>query len=262
MNVPSMIQLVCRALRTAAVIAPAVLIWGCGNANNDAPSLNASGNHPAGWVAVNGGNHRAAFRAAPDQCPQCHGSDLLQQGSKGGVSRVSCSSSSFSDIICHANSHVPRQLPHALPFTSPALHGPAAKQDLVFCKGCHASTSGGAGSNPRFNAKIGTLINGCEDCHNIFSAHPSTPAPDSVPWRGPFSHQDAKNLVNACALCHGVNLDGIGAVGPACSACHVASPLTALNCTSCHGNPPSGTSFPDVSGRHNAHNNLNLVTGD
>src|SRR6185369_15395409 len=262
MNMPSDIQRVCRALGAAAVIATAILVWGCGKANNDAPSLNTSGNHPAGWVTFNGGNHRVAFRAASDQCPQCHGSDFQQQGSKGGVARVSCSSSSFNGTICHANSHVPRLVPHALPFTDPALHGPAAKQDLSFCKGCHASTSGGVGSNPRFNAKIGTLINGCEDCHNIYTAHPSTPAPDSAPWRGPISHRDARNLANACALCHGVNLDGIGAVGPACTTCHVFSPLAALNCTSCHGNPPSGTTFPDISGRHNVHDSLNLIKGD
>jgi len=261
MNMPSKIQRVCRAFRTAAVMAPAVLLWGCGNANNDAPSLNASGNHPSGWVTFNGGNHRVAFRAAPDQCPQCHGSDLQQQGSKGGVARVSCSSSSFNGIICHANSHVPRSVPHALPFTNPALHGPAAKQDLGFCKGCHASTSGGVGSNPRFNAKIGTLINGCEDCHNIYLAHPSAPSPDSAPWRGPVSHRDAKNLANACALCHGVNLDGIGAIGSACTTCHVSSPLFFLNCTSCHGKPPSGNAYPNILGRHGEHNTLNLVTG-
>jgi predicted CxxxxCH...CXXCH cytochrome family protein len=251
-----------KALRAAAVIAAAVFVFGCGTANNDAPSLNTSGDHPAGWVAFNGGNHRAAFRAAPDQCPQCHGNDLFQQGSKGGVARVSCSSTSFNGIICHANAHVPRQVPHPLPFTNPVLHGPAAKQDLNFCKGCHASSSGVAGSNPRFNAKIGALINGCEDCHNVYTAHPSTPAPDSAPWRGTFTHQDAKNLASACALCHGVNLDGTGAVGPACSTCHTAaSPLISLNCTSCHGNPPTGGIFPDIPGRHGAHNALNLVTG-
>jgi predicted CxxxxCH...CXXCH cytochrome family protein len=154
-------------------------------------------------------------------------------------------------------------VPHALPFTDPALHGPAAKQDLVFCKECHASTSGGAGTNPRFNAKIGALLNGCEDCHNIYLAHPSTPTPDSAPWRGPVSHKDAKNLGNACALCHGINLDGIAAVGPACTTCHQAgSPLTSQNCTSCHGSPPSGGAFPNISGSHRVHNALNLVTGN
>jgi predicted CxxxxCH...CXXCH cytochrome family protein len=262
MSMSSLIRKACKPLRTAAVIATAVLLWGCGTANNDAPSLSQSGRHPDGWVAFNGGNHRAAYRATPDQCPQCHGKDFLQRGSKGGVAGVSCSSTSFNGLICHANGHVPRQPPHPLPFTNPALHGPAAKQDLVFCMGCHASTPGGAGSNPRFNAKIGALLNGCEDCHNIYAAHPSTPQPDSAPWRGTVTHRDARNLINACALCHGADLDGIGGVGPACSICHTAaSPLSAQNCTSCHGNPPSGNAFPNISGNHRVHNALNGVAG-
>ncbi|HXE97059.1 MAG TPA: CxxxxCH/CxxCH domain-containing protein, partial [Dongiaceae bacterium] len=57
-------------------------------------------------------------------------------------------------------------------------------------------------------------------------------------------------------------LDGVGGVGPACSNCHTAaSPLTAQNCTSCHGNPPSGNVFPNISGNHRVHNALNGVTG-
>ena len=254
-----------------AVMAAAFFLWGCGTANNDAPSFStAVGKHPDGWVAANGGNHRLDFRAAPDQCPQCHGNDLLVAGSKGGVTGISCSSTSFNGIICHANGHLPRLAPHPLPFTNPALHGSAAKADLVFCQGCHAfPTTSGPGSNPRFNVKIGALVNGCEDCHNIFTAHPSSPVPDSAPWRGTITHRDAGNLANACALCHGAAPALAGGVGPACSKCHAASPLTNLNCTSCHGSAqanatpglPAGAVFPNISGRHSAHNALNNVTG-
>lgn len=263
MNVPSLIHRACNALGTAAIIATAALLWGCGTANNDAPSLNSAGKHPAGWFAANGGNHRLAFRATPDQCSQCHGSDLLVSGGKGGIAKVNCSSTSFAGLTCHANGHLPRIAPHAVPFTDPALHGPAAKKDLTFCQGCHALPfASAAGSNPRFRAKIGSLVNGCEDCHDINTAHPATSPPDSVSWRGPVTHRDAANLAVACALCHGANLDGVGGVGPACTSCHrAASPLTAQNCTSCHGNPPSGGAFPNISGNHRVHNALNLVTG-
>jgi predicted CxxxxCH...CXXCH cytochrome family protein len=253
----------CKCLRTAAVIAPAVLFWGCGTANNDAPSLNTSGKHPAGWVAVNGGNHRSAFNAEPGQCPQCHGNNLLLTGGNGGIARVNCSSTSFAGLTCHADGHLPRIAPHAVPFTDPALHGPAAKKDLSFCQGCHAIPfASAAGSNPRFRANIGSLVNGCEDCHDVKAAHPAIFPPDSVPWRGPVTHRDAANLAVACALCHGVNLDGIGGVGPACSSCHLAgSPLTLKNCTSCHGSPPTGAAFPNISGSHRVHNSLSLVSG-
>jgi predicted CxxxxCH...CXXCH cytochrome family protein len=263
MSVPNKIQRICRAVRAAAVIAPAILAWGCGTANDDAPSLNMSGKHPAGWVAANGGNHRLAFRAEPGQCPQCHGSDLLVPGGRGGIARVNCSSTGFAGLACHADGHLPRIVPHAVPFTDPALHGPAAKRDLTFCQQCHAIPSvSGVGSNPRFRAKIGSLVNGCEDCHDVNTAHPATSPPDTVPWRGPVTHSDAANLAVACALCHGANLDGVGGVGPACTSCHRAgSPLNLQNCTSCHGNPPSGSAFPNISGNHRVHNALNLVNG-
>lgn len=250
--------------RVTIVVFITAFLWGCGTANNDAPSLDTTGKHPAGWVAVNGGNHRLGFNTTPTQCRQCHGNDILVPGGKGGISGVSCSSTSFNGLTCHANGHVPRIAPHAIPYTDPALHGPAAKKDLTFCQGCHAVPSASsAGSNPRFRAKIGSLTNGCEDCHNVNTAHPSTPAPNSAPWRGPFSHRDAGNLVVACALCHGVNLDGIGGAGPACSSCHKAgSPLTAQDCTSCHSSPPSGGVFPNISGKHRVHSALNFVRGD
>jgi len=222
-------------------------------------------------VASKGGNHRFAYRAAPDQCPRCHGADLTLPGSSGGIAKVSCSSTSFQGIICHANGHVPRLAPHPLPFTNPALHGPLAKADLSFCQRCHATSTGGAGSNPRFNGKIGDLVNGCEDCHNFLTAHPSSPPNDTAPWRGPFSHQNAQNLTGACALCHGANLNGVaeGGVGPACSSCHRLSVLTNKNCSSCHGSGqagataglPAGAAYPDTQGAHNRHNALNKVTG-
>ena len=176
---------------------------------------------------------------------------------------MNCSSASFDGLTCHANGHLPRTAPHVVPFINPALHGTAAKKDLTFCQGCHAIPSiSAAGSNPRFRVKIGSLVNGCEDCHDVNTAHPATSPPDSVPWRGPVSHRDAANLAVACALCHGANLDGVGGVGPSCTSCHrAASPLTALACTSCHGSPPSGGAFPNISGNHRLHNALTLVTG-
>src|SRR6185369_14850497 len=128
MSEPSLIHWADMALKTTVIFAAAVLVWGCGTSNNDAPSLNVSGKHPDGWVAFNGGDHRVAFRASPGQCPQCHGSDLLLPGGKGGIAKVSCSSKSFDSLTCHTDGHLPRIAPHAVPFTDPVLHGPVAKK--------------------------------------------------------------------------------------------------------------------------------------
>ena len=172
MSVPSLILGACKTFRTAAIFAAAVLVGGCGTANNDAPSLNASGKHPAGWVALNGGNHGAAFRAAPDQCPQCHGSDLFQQGSKGGVARVSCSSSSFNGIICHTI--VPTTPPQqGIVFPSQGVSFSNHMQAIFnsYCIACHTAgsfagflplTAGGSYGNlvnvPALLALSGTLV--------------------------------------------------------------------------------------------------------
>jgi predicted CxxxxCH...CXXCH cytochrome family protein len=141
------------------------------------------------------------------------------------------------------------------------LHGPDAKADLTFCQQCHADPSGGGpGSNPRFNVPLGNLANGCEDCHQVNTAHP-VPLWAAAP---PNSHKTAGNLAVACALCHGANLQG--GVGPACAICHTAgSPLDLVNCTSCHNDPPdsafpAGNSRPNRDGSHSDHDLLPKVT--
>jgi len=59
--------------------------------------------------------------------------------------------------------------------------------------------------------------------------------------------------INSCMECHGSDLSG-GLSGVPCSQCHLnGSPLTATGCTSCHGNPPSGSVAPNRNGAHAAH---------
>ncbi len=187
-------------------------------------------------------------------CATCHtngANSTVQPSPYDPLAAPGC----FNNTLCHANVGAP----HAVPFTDPALHGPPAKADLTYCQACHANPSnGGAGSNPRFNVTIGSLTNGCEDCHDAYTAHPVP----SWKWENATftGHQKAGNMANACALCHGVNL--VGGNGPSCSACHTAgSPLTQANCTSCHGKPPTGTAFPNIAGKHGKHNALANVTG-
>lgn len=233
----------------------AVALWGCGTANDAAPNVSPSGQHPplATWYV----DHRAAFAKAPQQCTACHGGDL-----KGGIAQVNCFTGieGIPGFPCHSNGHPPRTVPHALPFTDPALHGPAAKADLTYCQACHG-TAAGPGGNPRFNVAIGTLKSGCEDCHQAMTAHPPVD-PAKVPgfpasWSG---HAGAGNMGNACILCHGVTLRGPaeGGVGPACSSCHTGlaagSIPTPGSCTSCHGKPPA-------TGSHAVHNALTGVGG-
>jgi predicted CxxxxCH...CXXCH cytochrome family protein len=213
-------------------------LLGCSAANDQAPALGSDSKHPDGWRTA----HRRAYQQNRDQCFECHGTDL-----KGGITKVDC----FNQAAlgqCHANGHGPRNVPHELPFTAGSLHGPAAKNDLVYCQSCHG-TSGGPGGNPRFNVPLGALLNGCEDCHKPFTAHPPLSGSTSG-WSG---HSSAGSMGSNCTLCHGVDLSGSGGVGPGCNSCHTGLNTGAIPtvgaCTSCHAKPP-------VTGNHTKHNAL------
>ncbi|MDD2897321.1 MAG: CxxxxCH/CxxCH domain-containing protein [Desulfuromonadaceae bacterium] len=211
-------------------------LFACGKVNEKAPALNSTNSHPADWRTA----HRVAYRQKPDSCRECHGIDL-----KGGITKVGCSTDS-----CHAGNHPPRAIIHPVPFKGTAdlnmAHGSLAKMDLTICQDCHGTT-GGAGSNPRFNLVYGNLPAGCESsgCHNANMAHPK-------PWK---AHSSSGNQANACALCHGANYEG--GVGPSCKSCHTQLQAGLLpvagQCTSCHGYPPNGSVAPNKSGSHATH---------
>jgi len=218
-----------------------MMVLGCGKANDQAPSVDVSGNHPVNWLIA----HRASFQQNSSQCRECHGTDL-----KGGITKVDCFNQSGLGQ-CHAGGHAPRIASHQIPFTDGTVHGPIAKKDLSFCQSCHG-TAGGPGSNPRFNVPIGSLVHGCEDCHLPNTAHPTERGTSG--WNG---HSSAGNMGNNCILCHGIDLTG--GVGPGCNTCHTAlSPGTVPavgTCVSCHSDPP-------VTGSHTIHNALPEVVTD
>lgn len=128
-------------------------------------------------------------------------------------------------------------------FVDGAIHGPVAKADLTVCQGCHGEP-GGPGSNPRFNIGINSQgSTGCEACHGVNYAHPAA-------WAGPNStfHYSAGNIQNACTLCHGASLDGVGGVGVSCLGCHNSVSTFTLDCAACHGTPPGATDTVDHGG--------------
>jgi len=230
-----------------------------------------AGAHPTRWQGTNDvtveylSGHRNALKQNTT-CSICH--DFTQGRTAPNPAAPSCFTAGFTNADgsttgCHASGPA---APHPLPFTASDLHGPEAKADLKYCQQCHAAPSGsGAGSNPRFNVPVGSLVSGCEDCHTQNTAHPYPS------WSGAASnsHKTAGNPGVACALCHGANLLGSdeGGIGRACNDCHTAgSPLVFANCTSCHNNPPdsaapAGNSRPNRKGAHSVHNSLPKVTG-
>ena len=247
----------------------------CSSCHTDAKA------HPTFWQGTDYASstdptYAASHRTAGNlqtACSICH--DYTQGRTAPNPNAPSCFSASYTNpagtnLSCHASGP---GAPHPVgaAWLAPSGHGAEAKKDLTYCEGCHAQPAdGGAGSNPRFNVAIGNLTNGCEDCHNDRTAHPSAGGRDNTHWYGTYTHATAQNFATACALCHGANLNGTaeGGVGPACTSCHTAgSPLTLANCTSCHNTPPdglapAGATFPNRAGRHVEHNQLANVTGD
>jgi len=198
-------------------------------------------------------------------CAQCHlnGANLRTQII---TSFASGTPGCFNSTLCHG------AVGHPVGWADPAQHGTTAKANLTFCQTCHADKPGGGpGSNPRFNVVIGRLTTGCEACHQANTAHPpvlqipavfgiTSPDPLGSPW---FRHRTSTNF-DACNRCHGANLEG--GVGPRCQDCHVAALPTATKdspdpCRSCHSQPPSGTTYPNINRAHGSHATVNVPTG-
>jgi hypothetical protein len=212
----------------------------------------AASAHPTNWVRANNAvrfHSTISTQTRTASCTLCHNTDAPGSGPLTGA--PSCFSANFTNAnaiasTCHDTG--PVGAPHAVPFADPALHGPEAKANLLFCQTCHAA-AGGQGSNPRFNTPIGNLVDGCEDCHSEAGAHPSgtdrwTFHYDTTVTRR--THFAAGNVLTACALCHNVSSGNVGGTAPPCTGCHVSAPLFLLKCNVCHLQPPAGT--PDQSG--------------
>ena len=211
----------------------AVSCYSCHSYNTEPPFST----HPPSWTDTYVDHRADAATNGTDSCTACHGPTL-----QGYQTAPSCFSESFDGQRCHPDG--PGEAPHPLDgsYLLGTNHGPDAKSDLTVCQACHGQP-GGPGSNPRFNLGIiAAGDQGCESCHGVDYAHPQDG------WAGPDGtfHYSAGNVQNACSLCHGVSLDGVGGVGSSCLECHAETTTFTLDCTSCHGTPPDGSADLDV----------------
>jgi hypothetical protein len=133
------------------LLASLAALAACGKANGDAPSVSATGKHPADWVHT----HPTDAQAKVNSCTECHGEDLA-----GGITRVGCFSNpmtTFNGFACHA----------ASPVTTPG------------CDSCHGTPPNGNTAPNRANAhdthfqlpEVAALS--CPTCH--FGAGFGTP---------------------------------------------------------------------------------------
>ncbi len=251
--------------------------------------------HYTNWQGANDGGvgdldptynstHRTVDQLTIDNsCALCHKTSSVGSGPMPGA--PSCYSTLFTNAngiasSCHQNG--PGAAPHATngTYTDPQNHGPDAKTNLGldFCKGCHARP---IANGYRFDVQVGSLINGCEDCHTQGAAHPPAslvlPSTDRWTFRGSTdprrTHFAATAPQTNCTLCHGANLDGVNATAPSCLTCHAETVQFSLNCSACHGTPPSAatnvpgatpvnhTTVTDQAGFNSAHDECTICHG-
>ncbi|MGZ8447785.1 MAG: hypothetical protein ACXWWM_08420, partial [Candidatus Deferrimicrobiaceae bacterium] len=194
-------------------------VAGCSSATNTGGLVDASGNHPTGFVSTHPGP------ASPDggACKECHGSDL-----RGGIVNVSCFSASRNGVACHASGPAGHPSGWVAALGAPQPHGSAARaaNGFVGCQACH-----GTGTTPPANFGGGTSTISCYPCHA-----PTASSPHASAWRtgDTFVHTttDPSNA-QVCAQCH-VN----GASSPIPPPSPPAPAGTAPGCfnsTLCHG---------------------------
>ena len=78
-----------------------------------------------------------------------------------------------------------------------------------------------------------------------------------VPKHAPAAQAD----IASCVECHGEDLTG-GTSGVSCDTCHINGLSSLTGCTSCHGKPPLGITYPNRRGAHTTHNSAPSIKNE
>jgi predicted CxxxxCH...CXXCH cytochrome family protein len=212
--------------------------------------------HPLGtaWVAPvpQDQPHGDSAKAAPGTaagfayCQDCHGtgSDFA-----GGSSGVSC-------YPCHGGSS-----PHPAQWRTgdDYVHTSTDQGNAAVCAFCHLDGANSPVAPPSPPAPSGTA----PGCFNSTLCHGSVAVAHPVPFNSTAHYGvTTASFPGNCGACHDISGTTTKS-GPICQTCHIAaSPLTALNCTSCHAAPPdggvpAGAAYPNIAGAHATHLALN-----
>lgn len=237
-------------IRSMAALLLAILFFtaGCSDSNPNSIFTFEDG-HPAGWVPS---GHRPVAEANLSSCAACHGSDF--SGGIAGVACTDCHlgdennvhpltwTSALADhgpfvvtdpnapdscgiAACHgvdfagggvgvSCEECHNTYPHVAGWADPAGHGVGARNDILDCKFCHATS----GTPPVYDGD--TVGVNCQDCHGTTA----TGAPHPANWiiaSGPLYHYFSPNVDppigdrTGCEECH-TDIPN----DPACTLCH------------------------------------------
>ena len=163
----------------------------------------------------------------------------------------------------------------------------------IACSSCHtfakAHPTDWQGSGTFSHRTAGNIANACILCHDVTQGRtaplPAAPSCFSAsftnglgqartchsggagvaPHALPYNNHNSTARTNSayCLGCHQVAADVTtlgGKLIPRCLTCHLSDPIvTSSGCTSCHANPPAGTSYPDIAASHGPHANANKL---
>lgn len=203
-----------------------IYVSGCSISNTDAPGADQA--HPPRYIL----SHVVEATADLPGCKTCHGNDFAGNGDPV----PGC-------FDCHDSG--PPFTVHSLPYSDPADHGPAARDNQLLCRGCHGEAlnnfDGGIVSDPNyFNNAAGSCS--AAACHAAAKAHPTNwqgTNDDGDPSYGASHRSISLDTVNtSCILCHKVDAAGSGP-SPDAPSCFLAGFTNSDgNTTGCHSGGP------------------------
>ena len=192
--------------------------------------------HPAKpWRSSSGGStHVTTDPQNASVCARCHapGSSNNPAGSPATPAPAGTAPGCYNNTLCHGVGAAPHALGSTwINATSSAFHGLTAKQDLIYCQGCH-----GTPGTTLFNGGAASTSCQASTCHPTAKAHPTPWSQAAQPFPGyASSHRNAGDLGVSCAICHKVDAAGAGPDNSAPS-CY----STAYNGVACHSGGPGG----------------------
>jgi predicted CxxxxCH...CXXCH cytochrome family protein len=201
------------------------------------------------WRDPNPQFHGLTAKQDLSYCQGCHGMPGTTLFN-GGTAPTSCETSD-----CHALARA-----HPVPWYQASQPFPAyvgshrdSGNHSVACAICHKVDGPGMGPDPNAPSCFSVSFAGVT-CH---SGSPGG-VNHSVPYPGAtHTSADQTSFDADCSVCHAITGVSPSFVAPLCTVCHQSgSPLTSLDCTSCHGDPPSGATYPNVAGKHAVHDAL------
>ena len=196
--------------------------------------------------------HGTTAKANLLSCQTCHGTP--PRGFSGGTGATTACTT------CHTTAEAhPTDWQGVRAISTASITHRTSGNQTAACGICHSVTAPGTGPNPAAPSCFSSShTNGGGQTR---PCHPGGPSVES--HLTPFDNTDHYSVSSTtlftanCGVCHAVAGTSPVSDAPLCTTCHVAgSPLTSLNCTSCHGDPPSGATYPNVAGKHAVHGTL------